>query len=91
LAQQWSRGDSDFAGQAEQRVRRVTAKAWRFAGEMEEIAATFAGAGMPDGFHEAAADLYRRLAAFKDQETTPVLAEVMTALRDGVSRDAADG
>jgi 3-hydroxyisobutyrate dehydrogenase-like beta-hydroxyacid dehydrogenase len=91
LAQQWSRGDSDFAGQAEQRVRRVTAKAWRFAGEMEEIAATFAGAGMPDGFHEAAADLYRRLAAFKDQETTPALTEVMTALRDVVSRDAADG
>ncbi|MFO7536574.1 MAG: DUF1932 domain-containing protein [Chloroflexota bacterium] len=63
LAQRWSRGDSDFAKQAEQRV---TAKAWRFAGEMEEIAATFAEAGMPYGFHKAAADRCQRLAAFKD-------------------------
>jgi hypothetical protein len=27
---------------------------------MEEIASTFAAAGMPDGFHEAAAEIYRR-------------------------------
>ena len=29
-------------------------------GEMEEIAATFADAGLPDGFHRAAAEVYRR-------------------------------
>jgi hypothetical protein len=29
---------------------------------MQEIAATFAGAGQPDGFHRAAADVYRRMA-----------------------------
>jgi hypothetical protein len=27
---------------------------------MEEIAATFAAAGQPDGFHQAAAEIYRR-------------------------------
>ena len=83
LANQWSDEDPDFAEQTSQRVRRVTAKAWRFAGEMEEIAATFAAAGLPDGFHEAAAEIYRRLAHFKGQTETPSLTEVLDALRQG--------
>lgn len=45
-------------------------KAWRFAGEMQEIAATFAAAGLPDGFHLGAADLYERLAEFKNANPT---------------------
>jgi 3-hydroxyisobutyrate dehydrogenase-like beta-hydroxyacid dehydrogenase len=40
--------------------RSARAKGWRWVGEMEEIAATFAAAGAPDGFHRAAADVYRR-------------------------------
>lgn len=44
----------------------VAPKAWRWTGEMDEIAATFADAGLPDGFHRAAGDVYRRLGAFKD-------------------------
>ena len=34
----------------------------------EEIAATFADAGLPDGFHQASAEVFRRLAGFKDAE-----------------------
>ena len=34
-------------------------KGWRWIGEMEEIADTFAAAGQPDGFHCAAARVYR--------------------------------
>jgi len=34
-------------------------KGWRWIGEMEEIADTFAAAGQPDGFHRAAARVYR--------------------------------
>jgi len=34
-------------------------KGWRWVGEMEEIADTFAAAGQPDGFHRAAAEVYR--------------------------------
>lgn len=81
LEAQWSRGGSDFARQTQGRVRRVTAKAWRFAGEMEEIAATFQGAGLPGGFHTAAAEVYRRIAHFKDAETPP-LTDVLEALID---------
>jgi 3-hydroxyisobutyrate dehydrogenase-like beta-hydroxyacid dehydrogenase len=82
LERQWSRNGSNFAVETAERVRRVTAKAWRFAGEMEEIAATFESAGLPGGFHLAAADLYQRIAHFKDNEETPELAAVLAALQN---------
>ncbi len=34
------------------------AKGWRWVGEMEEIASAYADAGLPDGFHRAAADVF---------------------------------
>jgi 3-hydroxyisobutyrate dehydrogenase-like beta-hydroxyacid dehydrogenase len=55
-------------------------KAWRWVGEMEEIARTLDGAGLPDGFHLAAADVYRRLARFKDDRSA-TLDQVLDALR----------
>jgi 3-hydroxyisobutyrate dehydrogenase-like beta-hydroxyacid dehydrogenase len=83
LETQWSRGGSEFARQTQDRVRRVTAKAWRFAGEMEEISATLAGAGLPGEFHLGAADVYRRITHFKDAEETPPLDDVLVALVQG--------
>lgn len=80
LEHQWSRNGSDFASQAVNRVRGVTAKAWRFAGELDEIAATFEDAGLPDGFATAAAEVYRRTAHFKDAPTPPPLADVLQSL-----------
>jgi 3-hydroxyisobutyrate dehydrogenase-like beta-hydroxyacid dehydrogenase len=80
LEQQWSRDGSDFAAQAAQKVRQVTAKAWRFGGEMEEISATFSEAGVPSSFHLAAADIYHRLAEFKGAAETPALDDVLAAL-----------
>lgn len=80
LATQWSSGSSDFTDQTYQRVRRETAKAWRFSGEMDEISATFESAGLPGGFHAAASEVYRRLAGFKDVESFPDLDEVLNAL-----------
>jgi 3-hydroxyisobutyrate dehydrogenase-like beta-hydroxyacid dehydrogenase len=82
LEHQWSRGGSDFAEQATQSVRHVTAKAWRFAGEMDEISSTFAEAGLPGEFHAAAAVIYRRLAHFEDAPSTPSLDEVLAALAE---------
>ncbi len=57
-------------------------KAWRWVGEMEEIAASFEAAGLPGGFHLAAAELYRRLEGFKDSAAPPTLADVIEALRE---------
>jgi 3-hydroxyisobutyrate dehydrogenase-like beta-hydroxyacid dehydrogenase len=55
-------------------------KAWRWIAEMEEVAASFESAGLPAGFHLAAADIYRRLESFKDVSRPPSLAEVTSAL-----------
>jgi 3-hydroxyisobutyrate dehydrogenase-like beta-hydroxyacid dehydrogenase len=79
LHQHWERDDPGFTARTTQRARRVTAKAWRFEGEMGEIAATFEEAGLPGGFHLAAAEIYRRLAHFKDADT-PALEDVLQAL-----------
>jgi 3-hydroxyisobutyrate dehydrogenase-like beta-hydroxyacid dehydrogenase len=81
LEQAWIRDDPTFSARTTQRVRRSSAKAWRFAGEMEEIAETFRAAGLPGEFHAAAAELYRRLAAFKDAAEPPPLDAVLDALR----------
>mgnify|MGYP001075225917 CR=1 FL=1 len=80
LAMQWSRNGSDFAEQTERRVRGVTARAWRFAGELDEIADTFRDAGLPAGFGEAAAEIYRRTAHFKAAPVPPHLDAVLDAL-----------
>lgn len=58
-------------------------KAWRWIAEMEEIAASFEAAGLPAGFHLAAADIYRSLEGFKDAARPPALAEVKAALLRG--------
>jgi 3-hydroxyisobutyrate dehydrogenase-like beta-hydroxyacid dehydrogenase len=81
LMAEWGRDGSKAGQENERKVREVTAKAWRFTGEMEEIAATFAAAGMPPGFHQAAAEIYQRLAEFKDAPATPAIEEVLTALQ----------
>jgi 3-hydroxyisobutyrate dehydrogenase-like beta-hydroxyacid dehydrogenase len=80
LEQHWSRDGSRFAEEASQKVRQVTAKAWRFVGEMEEIAATLHQSGMPDKFHLAAAEIYRRMEEFRGASTTPSLEDVLAAL-----------
>ena len=64
-------------------------KAWRWIGEMEEIAASFQAAGLPGGFHLAAAELYRRLEGFKGGETPPSLAQVTAMIRRGPRRKGA--
>ena len=56
-------------------------RAWRWVGEMEEIADAFAAAGLPGGFHLAAAEIYRRLAGFKDGAAPPALAEMVAQVR----------
>jgi hypothetical protein len=50
---------------------------------MHEIAATFRGAGLPGGFHEAAAEVYERLSMFKDHPEPPAIEAVLEALLKG--------
>jgi hypothetical protein len=48
---------------------------------MEQIAAGFAEAGLPDGFARAAAEVYRRLAVLKDLDGDPPLDQVLERVR----------
>jgi 3-hydroxyisobutyrate dehydrogenase-like beta-hydroxyacid dehydrogenase len=77
LEKQWG---EKFTEQTHQRLTANTVKAWRFEGEMQEIAATFDTAGLPPGFHEAAAQVFAGLAKFKDQDEIPNIEDVIAAL-----------
>jgi len=78
LLAEWDRTQPGLRARSEGAVGSVP-KAWRFVGEMEEIAATFSAAGLPDGFALAAADVYSRLAEFKDSAAS--LNEALDALQ----------
>ena len=80
LYQQWESDDRGFSERTDRKVARVTAKAWRFEGEMRDIAETFQEAGLPDQFHKAAAEIYRRMSIFKDAAETPSLQNVLRVL-----------
>ena len=80
LEREWAMRDSDSVMQRRIQVRNVTEKAWRFAGEMQEIAATFESANLPPGFFEAAHEVYQRMAGFKDAAEAPALDDVLAAL-----------
>ncbi|MEM8922768.1 MAG: DUF1932 domain-containing protein [Actinomycetota bacterium] len=82
LLGEWATSMPEMAARSEHHVRGAGPKAWRFAGEMEEIAATFAAADLPDGFHLGAAEAYRRLAPLKGV-SSPDLATAIELLRRG--------
>lgn len=70
LEQEWAKSQPQLKAQSDG-LGGSAAKAWRWVGEMEEIAATFEAAGLPGGFHEASAEVFRRLAQFKDDPNAP--------------------
>ena len=63
LRAEWRRSLPDLEDRCQSASDSAAAKGWRWVGEMEEIAATFAAAGFPAGFHEAAAEMFDRAAA----------------------------
>jgi 3-hydroxyisobutyrate dehydrogenase-like beta-hydroxyacid dehydrogenase len=60
LLAEWELSQPALADRVERAARSASKKGWRWVGEMEEIAATMTAAGLPDGFHRAAAEVYRR-------------------------------
>ncbi len=71
LFEEWERSQSGLGERALRQLEGAADRAWRWVGEMEEIAATFEAAGLPGGFHLAAADIYRRLESYADVESPP--------------------
>jgi 3-hydroxyisobutyrate dehydrogenase-like beta-hydroxyacid dehydrogenase len=60
LLEEWGISQPGLERRSAAAAGSATAKGWRWVAEMEEIAATMAAAGLPDGFHQAAAEIYRR-------------------------------
>ncbi|HEY6762066.1 MAG TPA: DUF1932 domain-containing protein [Baekduia sp.] len=60
LHAEWARSLPEVEGRLAAAEASAASKGWRWIAEMEEVAATFAAAGVPDGFHRAAAAIYRR-------------------------------
>ncbi len=60
LLAEWDLSLPELRERYERAERSAETKGWRWVGEMEEIAATFEAAGLPPGFHLAAAEVFRR-------------------------------
>ena len=58
LRAEWEMSQPGLQVRARSAERSATAKGWRWTAEMEEIAATMAAAGLPPGFHLAAAEVF---------------------------------
>ena len=81
LRAQWDLDESGSDATRYERLRRVTQKAWRYEGEMREIAQTLGSVGLPSGFHDAAAELYARMGSLKGREELPSIEEVLASMQ----------
>jgi 3-hydroxyisobutyrate dehydrogenase-like beta-hydroxyacid dehydrogenase len=63
LLEEWGISQPGLERRSAAATGSTAAKGWRWVAEMEEIAATMAAAGLPDGFHQAAAEIYRGFSA----------------------------
>ena len=66
-------------------LSRIGAKAWRFEGEMSEIVSAYGAAGLPEGFHRAAAEIYHALGPLKHEPDSA--GRVLELLLDGEGRN----
>ncbi|MDD9983306.1 MAG: DUF1932 domain-containing protein [Gammaproteobacteria bacterium] len=87
LIREWELSQPGLPDRSIGAVRSNARKAWRFSGEMEEIADTFAAAGLPDGFHRAAAEIYRRMTGYKDAAAPPSVEGAAAQVLSGTAPD----
>ncbi len=77
LLDEWELSQPELAGRSAAAARSAAGKGWRWTGEMTEIAASMAAAGLPDGFHLAAADIFRRTSPGAADSTEQVLRTIL--------------
>jgi 3-hydroxyisobutyrate dehydrogenase-like beta-hydroxyacid dehydrogenase len=87
LLAEWGMSQPALGAQSERSAAAAATKGWRWVAEMEEIAASMAAAGLPTGFHEAAAGIYDRAARadgpgarVTQSESPPTLDTILSAL-----------
>ena len=88
LLGEWDMSIPELRSRLERTAAGVGAKAWRFVGEMEEIALSHCDAGLPNGFHLAAADIYSRLADLKDVVPAQGPDDILNMLLDKSGSDS---
>ena len=88
LLEEWGLSQPGLEKRWEGAAGAAAAKGWRWVAEMEEIAATMAAAGLPEGFHQAAAEIFRRSPRAEPGTLTgePV-SKVLAALTGEAARD----
>lgn len=92
LLAEWSTSQPQLAEQSVRSAWAGATKGWRWVGEMEEIAQSMAAAGLPDGFHQAAAEIFRRCPRPFDVAPGPELTTtVLRSLTDARHDDDAAG
>jgi hypothetical protein len=82
LTDEWQTSLPQLDDQSLLAARSALGKGWRWVGEMNEIADSFAAAGLPTGFHRAAAEIYRRASRERrddDDSLEIVLSELLAA------------
>ena len=80
LLDEWSKSLPGLETRSTNAALNNAFKAWRFIGEMEEIASTFENNELTGEFHHGAASIYRALTGFKDQSGNYDAEEVINAL-----------
>jgi 3-hydroxyisobutyrate dehydrogenase-like beta-hydroxyacid dehydrogenase len=82
LLEEWRLSLPDLPIQSAHAARSATAKGWRWVAEMEQIAGAFASAGLPSGFHDSAAEVFRRSPQVEETEADDVaLDRVLATMR----------
>ena len=82
LVAEWQQSQPALTARPHAAARSALQKGWRWVAEMEEIAATMSAAGLPPGFHQAAAAIYTRVPHPHAESPTsePSLTTVINAL-----------
>lgn len=80
LVGEWQESASAALALTEASPTSVWPKAWRWVAEMEEIATSLGKAGLPEGFHRAAAEIYRRCEQARRLDGDPGVALLLAGL-----------
>lgn len=82
LLAEWATSQPGLDERSRRSAPGTAAKAWRFVGEMEQHGVAFAADGLPGGFGDAAAEIYRRLADLEDADDVDLDVVITELLAD---------
>jgi 3-hydroxyisobutyrate dehydrogenase-like beta-hydroxyacid dehydrogenase len=68
LLAEWALSQNGLGQRSELAGTGSASRAWRFVGEMREIASSFRNVGLPGEFHDAAAEIYRRMRTLRHED-----------------------